>query len=112
MSPEEKIQTSSMHSKELDAPFETFEHKGIIYHQVGLMQAWVRGYTDPNQHMTTEPPQWDKGFLQWLTEHQSSIEEFFVGPPTICFPNNQTADAFRKEWHEKARERYPYDQVL
>lgn len=97
----------TIHDEQLDAPFETFEHEGIIYHQVGLMQAWVRGYTDPAQYMMTEPPQWTAEFRQWLEDHRSSIAEWIVGPPIIAFPDRETEAQFKVEWHDKARERYP-----
>lgn len=101
---------SSIHDDLLDAEFETFEHSGSIYHNVGIMNAWVRGYTDPDTHMLADPPTWTQEFMEWLERNGSTILELMVGPPVIRFPDADTAEAFRTEWHEKSRERYPYVQ--
>lgn len=105
-----RTELASIHADILDAPFETFEHDGKTYHQVGLMQAWVRGYTDPRIHMTTEPPAWKDDFLTWITSHESQIREPMIGPPMIVFPSPEMAEEFRDEWHARARDRYPYEE--
>lgn len=106
----EKNELSRIHAREIDAPFGTFDVDGVLHHGVGLMQAWVRGYTDPDAGMSADPPRWTPEFLDWLSRHGCAIVEAVVGPPAIRFPGRPAADLFRVEWHERARKRYPYAQ--
>ena len=111
MTDERMAQLRSSHQDVIDAPFETFEADGAIYHSVGLMQAWARGYTDPGTHMSTEPPAWTDAFKAWIADHDAEIAEAFVGPPMIRMRDIDTAEAFKRDWHDRAGERYPYAQA-
>jgi len=42
---EQKKKIRENHQDSLDRPFETFELNSKVYHAVGLMNAWIRGYT-------------------------------------------------------------------
>lgn len=102
-----KKELASKHDEELNAPFTTFECNDKVYHGVGLIQIWVRGYGVPDTWY--DPPKFTEEFKQWLKDHDSEVTEWFVGPPHIVFPNQKIAQAFKEEWHDKARERYPYE---
>lgn len=107
-SEEEKRKIAAIHDHVLDAPFNTWTYDGVLYHDIGLLQCWVRGYTIPTAPMLGEPPAFALVFLKWLEDHGCKLRENFVGPPYIEFPDAATAELFKTEWHDRARDRYPY----
>lgn len=85
-------------------PFETFEGNGKVYHAVGLLQLWQRGYTAMEDRYA-DPPIYNPDLLAWLEANGSRWVEFIVGPPTIEFPDAATAERFREVWHEPGEAR-------
>lgn len=85
-------------SEERNAPFETFVFEGEIYHQVGLIQMYARGYSVG--HPLDDPPKYNPRLVGWLVEMGSDLRETMVGPPMFVFPNRVVAECFRNTWHD------------
>lgn len=79
--------------------FTTWEKDGRVFHEVGLMQIWWRGYCDADRGWT-DPPEFSKEFTEWLEKHDSRVVEFGIGPPVISFPSNEVAVEFCFAWHK------------
>ena len=72
--------------------------KGRLFHAVGLLQLWERGYTD-DEHPFRDPPILTEQLTQWLEKHDCESTEFIVGPPHFVFPSAEVSEAFRRRWH-------------
>jgi hypothetical protein len=110
LSENQKREIASKNDKELDASFTSWEYEGKTYHNIGLLQMWVRGYT-PYANRYEDPPVLIDELEEWLEAHNSAMVDFPVGPPAFQFPSKDVAELFRMEWHDKARARYPYEEV-
>ena len=87
----------SADGKYIPSEFETWEHEGKTYHAIGLVNFWWRGYTDLDTW--TDPPQPSPEFLGWLKLYGVDTTDFLLGPPHLVFPDAESAELFRQEWH-------------
>lgn len=85
-----------MQELDLQTKWDVYHSEGKIYHGVGLVDFWLRGYSDD----VLDPPVLRPEFLQWLEAHGCKLVDWGAfGPPAIQFPDGETADLFREEWH-------------
>ncbi len=87
------------------ASFDTWTDNGLIYHNIGLMQLWQRQYTDGDSW--SDPPILKIEFTDWLAANNCQWMDWGAfGPPAVCFPDGDTADRFRQEWHEPGEQKF------